>query len=210
MFFMIKAILFIHVLFGILALLLGCLVLFLPKGTKFHARMGWGYFVAMAIIFVTSVVVSYYRGNVFLLLIGFFSFYMVHTGIRYRYLRFRSQVGIIDKLATVLYGLLFFLILFYAFYAFWLSNSNLGVVLLAFGGIGIALWRLDLRNLILKGEERLPWLNEHIGRLIGSYIACVTAFAVNNIHFEPSFIIWLGPTLIGVPLIVYFTKKYVR
>ena len=58
----------------------------------------------------------------------------------------------------------------------------------------------------------------YIGRMIGAYIASLTAFIVVNAKYFPididPIILWLGPTLILTPFLVYwskpFKKKYVE
>jgi FtsH-binding integral membrane protein len=58
------------------------------------------------------------------------------------------------------------------------------------------------------------WLASHIGGMLGSYIGIVTATIVVNIpripllNQLPSLIFWFLPTIIGVPLITKFRKKY--
>ncbi|MFN4880994.1 MAG: hypothetical protein ACK5CD_05075 [Bacteroidota bacterium] len=44
--------------------------------------------------------------------------------------------------------------------------------------------------------------------MTGSYIATTTAFLVVNIQLTPMWIIWLGPTLLGTILIIYYTRTY--
>lgn len=168
-------------------------------------------FYAMTIVFRTSLLVSIYRNNIFLILISFFSFYLVHTGVRFRFIRDEGSVKWWDKLTTVIYGIIYITLCSYAIYAFVLGNNGLGIVLSSFGLIGGLLWKIDY-NYIIQGKRKREgiWLNEHIGRMIGSYIAAFTAFTVNNIQFEPSWIHWLSPTIIRFPLIIYFTRKYVR
>ncbi len=152
-----------------------------------------------------------YKNNIFLLLIGFFSFYLVHTGVRFRFIRDEGSVKWWDKVFTILYGLIYILLCSYAIYAFVLGSKGLAIVLCSFGLIGVLLWKNDYSYVILgKRKREIIWLNEHIGRMIGSYIAAFTAFIVNNIQLEPGWILWLLPTLIGFPLIIFFTKKYVR
>jgi hypothetical protein len=58
--------------------------------------------------------------------------------------------------------------------------------------------------------DKKAWLYEHIGNMSGSYIASVTAFLVTAVKFLPPVVTWLGPTVIGVPLIIYTIRKYKR
>ena len=53
------------------------------------------------------------------------------------------------------------------------------------------------------------WLKKHIGNMCGSYIGAITAFVVNqseHIPVNPVFL-WLGPTVILVPVIIVELKK---
>ncbi|MBK7964987.1 MAG: hypothetical protein IPK10_06675 [Bacteroidetes bacterium] len=43
--------------------------------------------------------------------------------------------------------------------------------------------------------------------MMGGYIATFTAFLVQNLHTDPSFIAWLAPTVILTPVIIYSTNK---
>lgn len=208
---MIATTLFIHVFFGILSLITGVIIIFLRKGTRWHNNVGWLYFFTMTGVFLSATVVSLYKHNIFLLLIGFFSFYLVHTGIRYRFLREPGSVQWWDKLTTVIYGLIYLVLILYAVYAFLKGANGLGVVLSSFGLIGVLLWKNDYFY-ILRNQRKFPeiWFNEHIGRMMGSFIAAVTAFAVNNISFEPAYIVWIAPTVPGFLLMFYFSKKYIK
>lgn len=203
-------VLFIHVIFGVLSLFSGLVLLLLFKGGQKHRVLGWIYTASMTGVFVTSIYVSLVKSNIFLLLVGFFSFYLVHTGVRYRYVA-KTGIKLSDKIFTWIYGAIYLVLVLYALYGFYLGAKGLGLVLLAFGLIGFSLWINDFRLFILAQTNRIKfWLNEHIGRMIGSYISAVTAFAVNNIQFEPNFIVWLTPAVLGAPLIAYFTRKYTR
>ncbi len=126
---MIATTLLIHVLGGIISLITGIFVLFLPKGGRWHLNFGWIYFFAMAIVFLSSLLVSIYKNNIFLLLIGFFSFYLVHTGVRFRFIRDEGSVKWWDKVFTILYGLIYILLCSYAIYAFVLGSKGLAIVL---------------------------------------------------------------------------------
>ncbi|HEY3917170.1 MAG TPA: hypothetical protein VGL83_05230 [Stellaceae bacterium] len=55
-----------------------------------------------------------------------------------------------------------------------------------------------------RGPERL---SRHLGRMVGAMIAATTAFAVVNLTQLPQLVPWLGPTAIGVVLIVYWNIR---
>jgi hypothetical protein len=44
--------------------------------------------------------------------------------------------------------------------------------------------------------------------MIGSYLAAVTAFLVVNFSSLPFYITWLGPAIIGTPLVTWFIYFY--
>lgn len=201
-----------HVLAGMISLVSGLFVFVLKKGTRFHVRIGNVYFVAMAVVFVSSIYVSILKNNIFLLLIGFFSFYLVYSGIRYNRLRKNRAVSILDIVSTLFFGICFLgmfgLGLFLSIF-----NPQAGAIILAvFGSIGVFLIKDEFIAFFLKRlpESSNTYFRQHIGRMTGSYIAAVTAFLVNNITFLHPLIIWLAPTALGFLVIRFFSAQYKR
>jgi len=66
----------------------------------------------------------------------------------------------------------------------------------------------DWLNFKGKSTIRNFFLTTHIQRMMGSYIASVTAFLVVNNEILPPVIVWLLPTLVIAPLITIWTRKY--
>jgi hypothetical protein len=54
------------------------------------------------------------------------------------------------------------------------------------------------------------WLLAHISGMLGSYIGAITAFTVNNSRNIPlpNIVLWLGPTVFLVPLIIYELRRH--
>ena len=208
---MVDILLFIHVLAGIVALITGLMIFLLKKGTVLHVNIGTIYAYMMYLTFITGTVVSIIHSNLFLLTVGFFSFYMVLTGVRYNRIRSVAMVKGLDKFITVFFAICFLFMFSLGVFAFMKGVNGLGIILTVFTAIGVSLLRHDFSFFLRKRQpkEHLFWKREHIGRMIGSYIAATTAFAVNNIHIEPDFITWLLPTALGIPLIIVYTKKHV-
>ena len=208
----VKAVLTVHVIAGILSLLTGLLVFILKKGTPLHVRIGKAYYAAMTIVFVSSVYVSALKNNVFLLLIGIFSYYLVYTGILYNRNRSAEKLNTWNYTRILFFALIFLSMLIYGTYALFIGAQSLGIILFVFGGIGAFLSRIDIVFYIFKKQEVKTnfSVRSHLGRMTGSYIAAVTAFAVNNIHFLPTVVIWLLPTVLGFILISYYDRKYAR
>lgn len=53
----------------------------------------------------------------------------------------------------------------------------------------------------------LDWLDLHKTTMLGAFTASTTAFTVNAAHFLPWYLQWFGPTLLLLPLQVYFGRK---
>lgn len=53
----------------------------------------------------------------------------------------------------------------------------------------------------------LNWMRMHSMTMLGAFIASTTAFTVNAAHFLPWWAQWFGPTLLLVPVQIYFSKK---
>ncbi len=90
--------------------------------------------------------------------------------------------------------------------------QHMGIVAILFGIIGMRLALSELWRFVRKPTDKMFWWYTHLGNMIGSYIAAWTAFSVVTLPliFGPSILLWLWPTLIGVPAIVLTTGYYKR
>jgi hypothetical protein len=83
--------------------------------------------------------------------------------------------------------------------------------MLVFGIILLGFAMRDLRKLT-KNPTLQPndktWLIKHIGMISGAYIATLTAFLVTNINFNPGWVVWLTPTLVGSILIAKKSREW--
>jgi len=193
----------IHISAGFLALSTGLVALLTRKGGGRHRISGRFFFYLMLTVAFSALVLSVLRFNLFLLLIAGFAFYQNVQGYRSVKNKTLKPQGI-DWLATII-GLVSGIVML------WTLNT----VLMVFGGISLFLVFSDLRayNAALRGKElpKLAWLARHIGMMMGAYIATVTAFVVVNIqNVEPSWLPWLAPTAVGVPLMQYWSWKFTR
>jgi len=87
---------------------------------------------------------------------------------------------------------------------------QLSVVAIVFGVIGVALAVSDIWKFMHPPADQNFWWYAHMGGMIGSYIAAVSAFSVVNFHFLPPAVRWLWPSAIGVPGIVIWIGYYQR
>ncbi len=202
--------LIIHIIAGSIGLLTGTINIIKKKGDKAHKNVGKFFFYSMLINGFAGLIMSLIHRNDFLLIVAVFSIYMVATGQRFlslKQLHKEQKPKTIDWILT--YTMLVFAFLFITYGSYLLINKvNFGIVLLVFGVVSCLMAIKDIK--VYKGniKEKNYWLLLHIQRMVGSYIAALTAFIVVNNHFLPGIVGWLLPTVIFTPLIVKWTKQY--
>jgi len=196
-----KIALTLHVTAGFTALSTGTWALLVKKGGKAHKIVGIIFFYAMIIVALTAVGIAIPKNQTFLLMIAIFAFFQSYFG--YRSTKNRNlKPNIADWLVLALAaGNSFFMI------------YSLHIVLIVFGSISTVLTvgQFTIYLKAMRGQElpRLMWLRQHIGMMMGAFIATITAFVLVNLRgFEPSWLPWLAPTAILVPLIAYYQNKY--
>ena len=205
-----------HIFFGSIGLFSGSLNLFLKKGGKRHRRVGRIFVFSMIATSIFALILSILKFNFFLLIIGIFTIYLVGTGQRYLFLKKLNQdekPKLIDWILTGGMGVVG--IVFMGWGIFLLFNEkSMGWAPLLFGLIGLLSVRKDIENYSGKSKKRQYWLRAHIARIVGAYIASMTAFLVVNQSFFPNFIpeviYWILPTFVLTPLIVYWIRKFAK
>jgi uncharacterized membrane protein len=194
----VKGLLWIHVITGNLALLSGLLVMFLKKGGLRHRTLGKAYLVFIVIMGFSALLISLLKANHFLFHIGVFVMYQALSG--YNSLRSPSRAMFITL--SIIAGINGLMML-----------ASFNVVLMVFGGISISLVFGDVSVLAKWGSiQKTPYANRlrrHIGMMIGSFIGTVTAFLVVNIQIPGyGLLLWLGPTALLVPLMIWWQAKF--
>ncbi len=202
-----KILLFIHIAFGILSLILGLYILLTKKADKNHKTIGNFYFASMLITALVSFPMSYLHPSYFLFIIGIFTTYMLLTGRRYLQKKQITDVKNTDWILTFVMLITGIAFIFFGIFKLYIGDY-FGTVFITFGAISIFFTWQDKRN--FKGNSRYKnfGLTTHIQRMVASYIATLTAFLVVNNKFLPETIAWLLPTFLFVPLIIKWTKKY--
>ena len=204
-----KILLVIHILFGCIGLFTGTINIIRKKGTKTHLLLGKFFLYAMLINAVAGFIMAIMHTIPFLLIIAVFSFYMVSTG--HRILSLKNLLSQ-QKPKYIDYFLSYLMLLFgisfmgYGSYILYHQN-NFGVVLLTFGIISLLMVRTDFKIYAGSTKYLNYWLLIHLQRMIGAYIAAVTAFLVTNDYFNLGVILWLLPTIVLVPLIFKWSKQ---
>ncbi len=202
-----KLFLLVHIIGGSLGLISGTIVLVLKKGGRNHKRVGAVFYWAMNVAGISSLILAGLHSNHFLFIVGVFTLYMNLTGRVYlKFKRGNAVITLADKLPTFFMAIAAFL--FVVLGAMILSKNSFGWVYLNFAIISIRFILSDYAFFRGKRKYANQWLLSHLQRMVGTYIASVTAFLVVNVRLEPAVILWLGPTFLIVPLIIYWSKKY--
>lgn len=202
--------LLIHIVSGSIGLITGTINLIRKKGDKLHKNFGFFFLSEMLINGVSGLLMSLIHFNFFLLIVGVFSIYMVSTGQRYLSLKTISPIQKALKIDWILSAGMFLFGVGFIIYGvlLLLSSNNFGIVLLVFGFISISMVYQDFKNYIGRNSNKNFWLLVHIQRMMGSYIAAMTAFIVVNNTILPGIVAWLLPTVIVTPLIFKWSRKY--
>lgn len=201
----------IHIAAGSTALLAGIAAIVFKKGMKGHNLSGRIYYWSMLVIGITAFGIAIPKGNMFLLMIGGFSTYMTLTG--YRFLQFRKNQGLKFGFWDYVFIVIGFITLIVPTLYFtqigWHKIGGFGVVFAVFGLMLTVMLLGDLRiGKKLSTYPRAWFLNMHIGRMMGAFIATCTAFLVQNWQTDPVYIAWLLPTVVFTPLIIYYQRKF--
>jgi uncharacterized membrane protein len=202
-----------HILAGFTAFFIAPIPLLTAKGGKTHRRWGKIYFWAMAVVATTAMVLALWRPILFLAFVSVFSFYFAFRG--YRVLSRKSpqhgeSPGTMDWVAAVvaLLGSMSLIVLGIERPGpVWV---RLSIVAIVFGVIGVGFAASDIWEFLHPPTDKNFWWYAHLGGMIGSYIAAVSAFSVVNFHFLPTVLRWLWPSAIGVPAIIIWTVYYKR
>jgi hypothetical protein len=197
----------IHIVGGGTSLLLGLYILIAKKGTQRHKKAGIVYYTTMLTTALVAMPMCYLHPNYFLFIISVFTAYMLLTGKRYLMHKTLNSITVYDWSLTVIMALFGS-----AFIVFGLINlskgETFGIVFLVFGLISLLFVRQDWINFKGQSTIRNFFLTTHIQRMMGSYIASVTAFLVVNNEILPPVFVWLLPTVVIAPLITIWTRKY--
>jgi len=210
----------VHIVAGSIALTVMWVPMLAAKGGRLHRRAGLVFVGAMAVVSSSGVGLSVYRlltetrpgvrlASAFLLYVSILTGAGALKGVRV--LRTKRRTGPnrnpVDLAAA---GLVLVSGAAMGLAGLWFGQP----LLLTFSLIGIAGGVTDLKYWLRSPDTRMHWWFEHMADMLGTGIAALTAFAVVNSPRLglPSFslLVWLGPSLVGVPAIVVWSRHYRR
>src|SRR5690606_28721653 len=87
-----------------------------------------------------------------------------------------------------------------------LKDNNLWKLYFFFGSIGLFMTYRDFKSFKKFPTNNKVAVVSHVGRMVGAFITSVTAFIVAGLSIS-NLVVWLLPTLLGIPYIIFWTRK---
>lgn len=195
-----------HIAAGSVALLCGLVALCSRKGSPLHRRFGRVYYWAMCVVAATAAVLAPLVHSVFLFLVMILSFYAAFAGYRVlgRKNPFASPALPIDWAAAIAVSLSGAAMVILGIGKPANIDPSFAPMFLVFGALSLLLGVGDVVRYARPPKRKGAWMLLHAGKMIGSYIAALTAFSAVNFHPLPLLVRWFWPTLVLVPIIVYY------
>ena len=203
----------VHIFCGMLAFFVAPVAMATLKGGPVHRKAGKIYFWMMAVVGLTAIIMAVYRPIVFLALVAVFSFYFAFRGYRVLQRKHDPAPALDWIVALVTLAGSAGLIVIGGLHPSGVAMPA-PIVSIAFGGLGAFIAGIDVHRFLRPSRDKNAWWYSHMGGMLGSYIAAVSAFSAVNFHFLPPAIRWLWPSVIGVPAIFiwigYYRRKFDR
>ena len=202
-----KPLLYLHILAGFISLGIAYVLLFIKKGNKRHKKLGMIYVYGMSTIFVTAIPLSLIgEFNPFLFVIAIFSFYLAFSGYR----QGRDRNGAREQIDKAL-GIFITAtsILFYSMAVnLYLIEDSMWITSVIFGSIALVFSINDFRRMkIIERPNFYDRTNLHLNLMLAGTIATTTAFIVTIEPFSTLWLNWVAPTIVGTPIIIYFSNR---
>ncbi len=200
----VQFVIYAHAALGGIAFIAGALAVLTKKGSPLHKRTGKLFYYTMLISVLISLVIAVMPNHIspFLFSIGVLSIYLLVSGRRSLYIHQPTTDLRIDKIIAGIIILTGMTMIGSALMLY----EHTHMVLLMFG-IGSLL--LGIQDLYIYSDPQRVldnWLAAHLGKMMGGYIAAITAlFVVNNVL--PGTWNWYGPSIVGGLIIVYWKRQ---
>ena len=209
-----RVLLAVHIAAGAGSFVLAPVALLTAKGGRQHRRWGMVYLWCMGVVAGTALPMALYRPVLFLALVAVFSFYAAFVGFRALRLKDLARGGSARPVDWVAAGITMLSSLLLAGLGLFRPAALHvpGVVGVIFGVLGIRLAATQMVRFVRKPKDRMFWWYGHLQGFTGSYIAAWSAFSVVTLSrfFGNNWLVWLWPTMVGVPAIVLTTAYYRR
>lgn len=200
----------VHVAAGTVAVLGGLGAIATEKGGLRHRQAGKTFVASMAVVVGTAFALLVFDPaglRVFLALVAVFSGYLAFSG--YRVLSRKRPTDDADPVdwAAAAGVVVACLALGGWGVARLVAGNEFGVVMVAFGAIGLVFGVSDARTFRADDADG-PWTVAHLQRMLAAFVATVSAVSAVNLTPYLGFVAWLLPTIVGVPVIAYWSREY--
>ncbi|WP_338865354.1 hypothetical protein [Myxococcus stipitatus] len=205
-----------HITAGVIGFTALWLPLVARKGSTLHRRVGWVYVAAMLVVCLTGLLISGWRFTqgpaerstaLFFIYLSALSGTSVSMGVRV--LRTRARTTPNRNLFDL--GLSALTLGLGLFTGAWGLAVDIPL-LWGFSLVGIVLGGSSLRYWLRAPQERMHWWFEHMGAMIGSGIATLTAVLVVNARHlgieGMQLAVFLAPTVVGVTGLRLWVRYY--
>jgi uncharacterized membrane protein len=207
-----KAFLILHIIAGFTAFVAAPVAMIVKKGGKRHRQWGKIFFWCMTVVSASAFVMSVLHKILFLFIISGFSYYLVSSGYRWVYRKNPKSVKDVkplDWVVVIAAAVFNSALLVFGIYSLVKSSDDpFGYIACVLSFIGLNIVRKNIQQFYSPPKEKYAWLLNHMGGMVGGYIATVSAFSAVNFNFLPIVIQWLWPTIIGVPLLMVWINSY--
>ncbi len=209
-----KIVLIIHIIAGVSTLVTGPFAIFYNfKDPKKHRIVGKAFFYAMLIVGFSSVAgwlkrpdsafMQFLMGIAIIVLTGVF------RGVRSIFLMKGGRVLRFDFIYTAVLGVGG---IWMAAMSVWhFKHGTMIAIPILFAVFGTTALKDTLDNIRIFTRplalHRLDWMRLHTSTMLGAFTASTTAFTVNAAPFLPWWAQWFGPTLLLLPVQIYFGRK---
>ncbi len=205
--------LFLHITAGTLTLLAGpAAIYFSIKHPGYHRVAGRVFFYAMVVVCATAVVRFLQQPDrlffQFLLGIALLVLGNIIRGIRAIRLMKGGVVIPLDFGYLTVMGITG-LAMSGVSLRLWLEGVPVAFPVLfgVFGLAGLADAASNFRQFLRPIQvHRFDWYRIHVGSMLGAFTASTTAFTVNAAPFLPWYLQWFGPTVLLLPVQIYFAR----
>lgn len=218
-----------HVALAIVAIIVGPIPMIVRKGGKNHRLIGKIFLWSMlSSLIMVILIMIFFRFNAFLAGITALSLNGVVTGARSLYRKRPEQnkyiwfdwgfaiVMLAAGIGLVCYGLLtsIGIIPLNSIPSGGSQYIVLTILPIVFGILTISDTLKDIKSLRTPSTDRNWWWYYHMDRMLGSYVALISAFTIQQIGprlpASVEWLAWIVPTIIGAPLIAIWIKSYRR
>ncbi|MHA7057137.1 DUF2306 domain-containing protein [Aquimarina sp. M1] len=201
---------YIHAIFGGIALLSGLISIIGKKGGFYHKRAGVVFSITMFISASIAIPITLFPShrNLLLHLLSIFTLYLVVSGNRVLQFKKNHTLGITDILITSIMGLVFIGMISVGIHRC-VHEIPKSPLFFFFGGFGIMASIRDISLYKTFKADPKAHLSNHIGKMSGAYGAAVTAFLLAALDYSNLWV-WLSPSVITLLFVICWRIKIAK